>query len=369
MNRALKVALTGLLGAAALLGASPSAQARPEFSNRREQAALRKAFLESLTPAEPLDDRAWLLSSLSQHQRYQLTPGDALPWLERYVRPAHNHTPEWRRYWNGRYGARSFHIGPSFRWFDDHEPHARPLPIEFEPLELELRAPARLEPLSLEGVEVAPIWPLEVPHLPEPDVLSVTKAAPCPRWRAPRPITVMRYAGESDHFALLDCDGAVSADALDRLSVLARPPSVPRPELPLPVEPEAGDEWLPAIRLLDPRLVWVVHQIGQAFPSRAIVIYSGYRRDSHTSFHQKGKALDLTVQGVPNEELFRFCRSLRDVGCGYYPENKFVHIDVRPYGTQRVLWVDVSKPGAPSVYVDGWPGVLEPGVAWLGRAE
>jgi hypothetical protein len=30
------------------------------------------------------------------------------------------------------------------------------------------------------------------------------------------------------------------------------------------------------------------------------------------------------------------------------------------------MWVDVSEPGTPSKYVDGWPGVLEPGAGWLG---
>ena len=56
---------------------------------------------------------------------------------------------------------------------------------------------------------------------------------------------------------------------------------------------------------------------------------------------------------------------LRDVGCGYYPNSKFVHIDVRPYGTDRVLWVDDSLPGTPSHYLDGYPGVLDPGIAWV----
>jgi hypothetical protein len=70
---------------------------------------------------------------------------------------------------------------------------------------------------------------------------------------------------------------------------------------------------------------------------------------------------------VPNDELFAVCRKLRDVACGYYPNNRFVHVDVRPYGTGRVTWVDVSDPGEPSRYVDGFPGVLEPGIGWLGR--
>jgi len=54
------------------------------------------------------------------------------------------------------------------------------------------------------------------------------------------------------------------------------------------------------------------------------------------------------------------------VGCGYYPNGSFVHVDVRPYATGRVVWVDASRPGEPSRYVDGWPAVVAPGQAWLG---
>ena len=108
-----------------------------------------------------------------------------------------------------------------------------------------------------------------------------------------------------------------------------------------------------------------MQQVAQAFPRRAIILFSGYR-DGHSGLHQQGRALDLAVHGVPNSELFAVCKSLRDVGCGYYPENKFIHVDVRPYATGHVLWVDASRPGTPSRYVDGWPGVAEPGEVWLG---
>ena len=69
------------------------------------------------------------------------------------------------------------------------------------------------------------------------------------------------------------------------------------------------------------------------------------------------------VQGVENEELLALCHELPDVGCGYYPNGKFVHFDIRFRG--RGLWVDAAAPGEPSRYVDGWPGVVERGrVVW-----
>jgi len=201
-----------------------------------------------------------------------------------------------------------------------------------------------------------------------PLALPVVMTRLCPRWKAPKPLTILRYAGESERLPLFDCDGAIAPEVIDRLSVLARAPATPRPELPLPEGPQADSdgEWLPGLRLLDPRLVWVLGELQEAFPGHRVVIMSGYRPHAHTSFHQRGKALDLYVDGVPNEELFGLCRTLRDVGCGFYPNNHFVHLDVRPYGTRKVTWVDVSEPGGVSRYVDGWPGVLPPGTAWLG---
>jgi hypothetical protein len=270
----------------------------------------------------PLSATAWLGSGLARNERLQLAPTLTLSALGRYLRPWENHTPEWRSFLNGRYG--------------------------FEPS------------LTL-------TWRIE--SVPAPLELPVRVRRPCPPWQRPRPLTVFRYAGDSETMPLFDCDGAIAPDVIDRLSTLARAPDAPRPAFPLPEEAESerDGEWLPGLHLLDPRLVWVLGQIQQAFPRKAVVIVSGYRPDAHTSNHKHGKALDLYVQGVPNEQLFTLCRSLRDVGCGYYPHNHFVHIDVRRFGTTTVSWVDISEPGAPSEYVDGWPGVAEAGSVWLGR--
>ena len=72
------------------------------------------------------------------------------------------------------------------------------------------------------------------------------------------------------------------------------------------------------------------------------------------------------VQGVPNEEILKACRKLADVGCGYYPNSKFVHVDVRPARTGKAFWIDASAPGEPSRYVDSWPGVVDSGaMSWV----
>lgn len=276
-------------------------------------------------PQPELDELSWLSTGIHQNRPFRWVPDRSLPLLAHYLAPAQNHVADWRSFFRGDYGLSSWSSRLSLRW-------------------------------SLSE------------HAPEPEALSVSMRGPCPKWRAPRAVSLSRYDGERTTLPLIDCDGGVAPDAIDVVSVLARGPGVPRPELPLPFEPSADagpGEWLPHIKLIDPRLIWVLEQVAESFPRRTLYIMSGYRENAHSGNHGKGKALDLFVQGVPNEQVFEVCRRLRDVGCGFYPNNKFVHIDVRPYGTDRVLWVDDSLPGAPSHYVDGFEGVLEPGRAWI----
>jgi hypothetical protein len=207
-------------------------------------------------------------------------------------------------------------------------------------------------------------------------------------WRCQRrAVTVVRYGGESDAFDLVRCDGSMQPEALERLTILARPPEVPRPDA-LPDEPDpaawsARHEWLPNVRVVHPRLVWALQQLADAFPRRAVYVFSGYRPMArvgggrlddagddpgvgHKSMHADGRALDLMVQGVPNEKVLEACRKLADVGCGYYPNSKFVHVDVRPAKTGKAFWIDASAPGEPSRYVDSWPGVVDAGaMSWV----
>jgi len=184
-------------------------------------------------------------------------------------------------------------------------------------------------------------------------------------------VIFVRQSGERDVFPLVRCDGSVEPEALDRLSLMMRPPDAARPGDLLPDEPDPAavehGEWIADVRLAHSRLLWVLQRIADSFPWRPVYIYSGYRPGAlvagttHHSMHSAARAVDIQVHGIPNATVFQLCRSLDDVGCGFYPNSKFVHVDVRRPGTGHAVWIDASGPGEPPRYVDSWPGVLDRG--------
>lgn len=96
---------------------------------------------------------------------------------------------------------------------------------------------------------------------------------------------------------------------------------------------------------VDPRLIRLLYVIAFHFEAREIVVVSGIRlpeEDSRTSNHHVGRAVDLIVPGVPNEEVASYAREFGRVGVGYYPVSGFVHLDVRD---RSFFWRDPSGPG------------------------
>lgn len=205
-------------------------------------------------------------------------------------------------------------------------------------------------------------------------VFRLPPMKPVVDWRCRRrPTLVMRSGGESESFDFVHCDGSVAPEALDKLSILARPPEAARPGDLLPDEPvesawNARREWIDGVRLVHPRLLWALQQLSDAFPHKAILLHSGYRPraevndgSGHRSLHADGRALDIAIYRVSNEELFKACTKLRGIGCGFYPNNKFVHIDVRRAEAGEAFFIDESQPGEPAKYVDEYPGLVQKG--------
>ncbi|MEM9691388.1 MAG: LysM peptidoglycan-binding domain-containing protein [Myxococcota bacterium] len=109
-----------------------------------------------------------------------------------------------------------------------------------------------------------------------------------------------------------------------------------------------------ATHAIDPRLMRLVVKVSDTFGGRPIWVVSGYRNGkgtSATSRHHHGKAIDFRIEGVPVAVVRDFCKTLDRVGVGFYPNSKFVHLDVRQRWT---YWVDYAGPGQPARYGGFW---------------
>jgi Bacterial protein of unknown function (DUF882) len=161
----------------------------------------------------------------------------------------------------------------------------------------------------------------------------VSKRDAVPRGCVKAPVQIVAGA-QSATLSLARCDGVAATAGLERLSALARARGAVRLDA----------------RLVEQLELAVDHFRKGVEPTR-VQLVSGYRPESAGSYHAKGKALDFRLDGVANEAVVAFCKTLPDTGCGYYPNSGFVHMDVREPGTGHVAWTDVSRPGQAPRYV------------------
>jgi hypothetical protein len=199
-----------------------------------------------------------------------------------------------------------------------------------------------------------PVRPARVARVQKSEARTCTK-----------PSVEVTSGSESATFSLSRCDGSPAPLAVDQLSVLARPGTAAKPRQPIEALAKTrGAEVAPGIRRIDARLVerleLAVEHFRKAGQSARIQLISGVRPKSAGSYHQSGRALDFRIEGVTNEALVAFCKTLDDTGCGYYPNSLFVHMDVRDHGAGHVAWIDVSKPGETPKYVSSWPLPKDP---------
>src|SRR5579884_3641697 len=196
-----------------------------------------------------------------------------------------------------------------------------------------------------------------------PLVLNPAVADAAPRHKGHRVARVAKKSQRCEKSPVefvADCEGVAIPSAVDKLSILARPGSAARPQdVSAVVGKDRGADVAPGIRRIDPRLVERLESVVDHFrkegqPTRVRVV-SGYRPRSSGSYHASGRALDFRVEGVKDDVLVAYCKTLPDTGCGYYPNDNFVHMDVRDVGTGHVSWIDASRPGEPPRYVAAWP--------------
>jgi uncharacterized protein YcbK (DUF882 family) len=148
-------------------------------------------------------------------------------------------------------------------------------------------------------------------------------------------VTLERPANhESLRVRLFDKSGKPNQKARTRLARFLR-------------DRETNEQKRPNIRLMR-----VLAYVADHFNGRTIIVVSAFRSESNgtngTSRHTSGKAIDIRVEGIPNESLRDYCLTLSRVGVGYYPRSSFLHIDVRD---REVYWVDWSRPGEPPLYL------------------
>ncbi len=201
----------------------------------------------------------------------------------------------------------------------------------------------------------------ESPKAKPPRTARVEKGKDRPEPRAClKPAVEIMAGSDTATLSLTKCDGKPAPFSVDELSILARPGSAAKPKQPVDGLPKSkGPDVAPGIRRVDARLVeqleLAVEHFHKGGEAAKIQLVSGVRPKSAGSYHQSGRALDFRIEGVTNEALVAFCKTLPDTGCGYYPNSLFVHMDVRDKGAGHVAWIDISHPGEAPRYVNQWP--------------
>lgn len=112
--------------------------------------------------------------------------------------------------------------------------------------------------------------------------------------------------------------------------------------------------------IIDEKLVEYVQQIRDHF-GKPVTITSPYRCEVHNrrvggatkSYHMRGQAADIVVQGVSSREVAKYAESIGILGIGLYETSKdgyFTHIDTR---TTKSFWYGQS--GQPRTTFGGTP--------------
>jgi hypothetical protein len=98
-------------------------------------------------------------------------------------------------------------------------------------------------------------------------------------------------------------------------------------------------------------LVGALEMIAEHF-QKPVKVLAGFWCEAHNeklkkekiSFHCKGKAAHIQVEGVPPGEVFKFAETLPELnGLGIYPQEGFVHLDTRPLEKRELFVKDGER--------------------------
>ncbi|MBN2058173.1 MAG: DUF882 domain-containing protein [Candidatus Saganbacteria bacterium] len=92
-------------------------------------------------------------------------------------------------------------------------------------------------------------------------------------------------------------------------------------------------------------LVGALEQIGGNFRKKVRIDSAFWCDDYHEkqnkpkrSFHTKGKAVHIHIDGVTPQDLFKYCETVPELrGLVFYPKEPFIHIDTRPGDPVRLV--------------------------------
>jgi uncharacterized protein YcbK (DUF882 family) len=132
------------------------------------------------------------------------------------------------------------------------------------------------------------------------------------------------YRGESLKVNIYNADGSYDVEALRAVSHLLRCTKTD------------------AAKDVEPRLLTVLSHVYDHFGGRRIEVTSGYRNQlGTTSYHFRGSATDILLEGVKPTVLRAFVETLDTggLGIGLYPRSGFVHVDVR---SSSYRWIDYA---------------------------
>jgi len=156
---------------------------------------------------------------------------------------------------------------------------------------------------------------------PEPDIIGDLLAAPEPKWLALHNIHT-----EEKLDAVYWENGAYVPDAVEALNKVLR-------------DHRTGEERAMDLQLFD--LLSALH--AKTETKSPFQVISGYRSPASNallaersgevakkSLHMDGKAMDIYLEDVALDRLRAAALDIGRGGVGYYPDTKFVHVDVGP---------------------------------------
>lgn len=93
-------------------------------------------------------------------------------------------------------------------------------------------------------------------------------------------------------------------------------------------------------------LVGILEMLAAHFKKRPKIVsaffceaYSEKLKRERPSFHTKGKAVNISLEDIPANEVFKFAETIPGVnGIGFYPEENMVHLDTRPV-EKKDAWI------------------------------